>query len=184
MLGILKSKPPFEQEAKALYAQCLQSARNPVFYQDYALSDTFEARFDLLLLHVFLVIERNLSGDAQRASDLNQAIFDVLFADMDQSMREQGIGDMGIPKRMKKLMKGFNGRMHSLSEALEDFDLNADSRQLATAIARNVYATDTVSASAESLAAYVLEQRNHLAHKDTQDMASAHPLFSQPKAAV
>ena len=136
MLALLKKKNPHQAAAKAVYGQMLEKTRARVFYSEYGVPDTFAGRFDLLLLHAFIVINR-LIGEGREGLDFNQAMFDAIFADMDQSLREIGIGDMGIPKRMRKMMKGFNGRMHSYTQALND------EAALTEALKRNLYGTVT-----------------------------------------
>ena len=119
MFALLKKKNPYEQAAQSVYAQALENARKAEFYKIYAVPDSFDGRFDLLVLHVFLVLQRVLEGGVEAAEDFNQSLFDATFSDMDQTLREMGIGDMGVPKHMRKMMRGFNGRMHAYSEALE-----------------------------------------------------------------
>lgn len=179
MLGILKTKKPYEQEAKRLYTQCLLTVRRPWFYTHCGLPDTMECRFDLITLHGFLLIERNLNAADCDAQALNQAFFDVLFADMDQTLREMGIGDMGLPKRMKKMMTGFNGRLHGYREALSLYELEGCAVALNAALARNVFAIDGVSEPVEMLSAYVLAQRAALQKCSFADTLALDPLFSE-----
>ncbi len=139
MFALLKSKNPYEQNARAVYAKALEHIRKPQFYTAFGVPDTFDGRFDVLLVHVFMVMEAVGYGNP-KADDFNQALFDVTFADMDQTMREMGIGDMGIPKHMRKMMKAFNGRMHAYQGAFKDGGLEE-------ALRRNLYGTiDTVDA--------------------------------------
>ncbi|HCQ71340.1 MAG TPA: ubiquinol-cytochrome C reductase [Rhodospirillaceae bacterium] len=180
MLNILKTKKPYEQEAKALYAQCLSTVRRPWFYTDCGLPDTMEARFVLLLLHVFLLIDRNLS-DAKTADSeaLNQALFDIMFKDMDQTLREMGIGDMGVPKRMRKMMTGFNGRMHAYHDAIDTLDNANDSAPLRAVIKRNIYADNADESFVSILTDYALEQREHLKGILYRDLLTTTPLFTE-----
>jgi len=151
-------------ESKKLYASALTSARNEVFYTRYNVPDTFDGRFDLLLLHIFIILQR--IKDKDNYQELSQDLFDVMFKDMDQTLREIGIGDVGIPKHMKKMMKAFNGRMHVYQDAISnDIDLN-------TAIARNLYAMAIDDRglnknSLESMSAFVLNNIN--TNKNTND---------------
>ena len=169
MLSILKKKSPHEQEAKALYAQCLATVRQPLFYERYGLPDTMEARFDLLVAHLYLLIGFNLQKNASVAESFNQALFDVLFVDMDQTLREMGIGDMGVPKRMRKMMTGFNGRMHRYDKAFAAYDANGDIQPLATCIALNIYASEEANNNAGALAEYFIKQRAHINKADSLD---------------
>lgn len=152
MFGLLKKKNPYEDDARAVYAAVLTHIRQPVFYERFGVPDSFDGRFDLLLLHVFILIEA--SGDAA----FDQALFDATFADMDQTLREMGIGDMGVPKHMRKMMKAFNGRMHAYADGLEKDDL-------AGALVRNLYGTVDVpdGKKVKALAAYVMKSRDSAA---------------------
>lgn len=134
MFATLKKKNDYGDAASMLYAQLVAQVRRPEFYAACGVPDTFIGRFDLLLLHVFMVINRmEAEGAAGRA--FSQALFDATFANMDQGLRELGIGDMGVPKRMRKMMRAFNGRMHAYHQGL------ASDLALLDAIRRNLYGT-------------------------------------------
>ena len=134
MLGLFKEKNPYVQPAKQVYAAILSHIRQPVFYKEFGVPDTFDGRFDLMLLHIFMILHRMLEDGQAEAEAFNQALFDVTFADMDQTLREMGIGDMGVPKHQRKMMKAFNGRMHAYEQALKD-------GQLEDTLRRNLYGT-------------------------------------------
>ncbi len=119
-------------QAKDLYASALANTRKEIFYRDYGIPDTFDGRFDLLLLHIFIILRRIMGDD--NYDELSQDLFDVMFKDMDQTLREMGIGDVGVPKHMKRMMKAFNGRMHAYQSTLVE--------GLEVAIARNLYDMD------------------------------------------
>ncbi|MBV8061491.1 MAG: ubiquinol-cytochrome C chaperone [Alphaproteobacteria bacterium] len=142
--------PVAEAEMDALYRLCIVAARRDSFYKAGGVPDTLEGRFDLLLLHVWLAM-RHLPEDAAPRGQ-RQQLFDIMFADMDRNLREMGIGDMGIPKRMKALLNGFYGRTQVYEKALGEADGDA---ALATALARNVYFVPEATAQAHALAAYV-----------------------------
>lgn len=120
MFSLLKRKNLYAQPAKQVYGETLTHVRNPMFYEDFGVPDTFDGRFELLLLHLFMVIHVTLDKLSESESaEFNQALFDVTFSDMDQTLREMGIGDMGIPKHMRRMMKAFNGRMHAYEKSME-----------------------------------------------------------------
>ena len=81
--------------ASTLYGAIVAQARNPIFYEELGVPDTVSGRFEMVVLHVVLVLER-LEDKA-----MGQRIFDLYCKDMDQSLREMGVGDLGVPKRMK-----------------------------------------------------------------------------------
>lgn len=162
MFAMLKRKNPYEQSAQRLYAAALEQVRRPVFYEEYGVEDTFEGRFDFLLLHLFMVMET-----AQAYPDFNQALFDVAFADMDQVLRQGGIGDMGVPKHMKRMMKAFNGRMHSYSTAWG----GKGDATLAQVLARNLYGGREIQGEVlDRMMAYMKRNLEHMAGRDVSDV--------------
>lgn len=133
MFGLTKVKNTFGKEAEALYFLSIEAARAPVFYERYGVTDDLDGHFDLLMIHLFLILNRLLDEPSDtQAKELSQDIFDETFKHMDQNLREMGYGDMGVPKQIKKMMVAFNGRMHAYKEALE-------AGQLEGAIEKNVY---------------------------------------------
>ena len=134
----------YAQIAESLYSCALENTRKEVFYTKYGVPDSFDGRFDLLLLHVFLILHRLMPHAEYEV--VSQALFDVMFKDMDQTLREIGIGDVGIPKHMKRMMKAFNGRMHNYQMAIAPETLDGQELEglqttsLEEALARNLYA--------------------------------------------
>ena len=164
MFSLFKKTKDYSEPAALLYASLITHARNPVFYTELGVPDQFIGRFDLLLLHVFMIMHRlNELGEEGRA--LSQALFDATFANMDQGLRELGIGDMGIPKRMKKMMKAFNGRVNAYEAAL------VDDSSLAAAIRRNLYGTvpDIGDAQVSRMVRYVRSNLDILSNKTLTD---------------
>jgi cytochrome b pre-mRNA-processing protein 3 len=103
--------------AHRLYRDLVAAARTPGFFRDLGVPDTPEGRFEMIGLHAALVLLRlQREGAAGRA--LGQALFDVMFADMDQSLRELGIGDLGVGKQVKRLAGQFYARLRSLDAIL------------------------------------------------------------------
>ena len=134
MFGLLKKKNPYEQDAFDVYERIMAHIREPALYTRFNVPDTFDGRYELLLVHAFMVIEVLREKDEQGAVQFNQALFDRIFIQMKITLREIGVGDVGIPKHMQKMMKAFNGRMYSYAEAL-DTDL------LGPVLLRNLYGT-------------------------------------------
>ncbi len=134
--------------AYRLYGQVVEQARHPVFYRDYGVPDTLDGRFDMILLHAVLVLRRlRLEGEKGRA--LGQALFDVMMADMDRSLREMGVGDLGVGKRVGAMARAFHGRAAAYERAFA-----AGDGALAETVRRNVFGTvepraDNVTAVAE-----------------------------------
>jgi len=120
-------RPPADPAIEALYRACVMQARQADFYAALHVPDTVDGRFDVLILHVLLVMHR-LDGDAK------QQLFDLLFADMDRNLREMGVSDIRIAKKMKPLFAAFYGRARAYEQAFAATD-----EALADALRRNMY---------------------------------------------
>ena len=138
----------------ALYAAAVEQARDPAFYAALGAPDTANGRFELYSLHVILLLHR-LKGRGEAAAGAAQALFDVYVQALDNTLREQGVGDLSVPKKMRKLGEAFYGRVRSYDAAL------TDPAELPALIRRTVYAD--ADGPADALAAYVLRARDALA---------------------
>lgn len=136
-MSLLLPKTPqktnYDSEAlHRLYNTVTKLSRSPVFYTRFAVPDTTDGRFDLLCLMLSLFLFRI----QQINPELAQALFDLTFKDMDRGLREAGVGDLGVPKHMKRMLQGFYGRAASYYEALEQ----QDTASLSAVLTRNLYA--------------------------------------------
>jgi cytochrome b pre-mRNA-processing protein 3 len=127
-----------ERAAFALYGTAVAAARQPYFYAELAVPDTLDGRFDLVGIHVFLVIRRLRREAERQAGVVAQALFDAMFSDMDINLREIGVGDMVIGKRVRAMWEAFHGRCGAYESALQ----HQDDADLAAALARNVWRAD------------------------------------------
>ncbi|MDR3500383.1 MAG: ubiquinol-cytochrome C chaperone family protein [Parvibaculum sp.] len=134
-----------EAPAFALYGCIVAQARRPEFYLRAGVPDTLEGRFEMLMLNAFLVLHR-LKAAGEPAKALGQRVFDILFDDMDQTLREIGIGDLSVGKKIKTMAAAFYGRIAAYDEALGA----ADEAALEQAIRRNVF--DGLEPKAEEVA--------------------------------
>jgi cytochrome b pre-mRNA-processing protein 3 len=154
MLKALRERRERHRLADALCARILLQAREPAFYAAYGVNDTFDGRFDLLVLHAWLVLEALKNSDAR---ELMQKLVDTLFTRLDEALREQGAGDMSISRRMKAMAGAFYGRLSAYGEA-------GDESSLAAALLRNVYRGETAHIDqAALLAKYAWAARARLA---------------------
>tara|TARA_B100002003_G_C14039999_1_gene501175 strand:+ start:205 stop:777 length:573 start_codon:yes stop_codon:yes gene_type:complete len=175
MFGLFKRKKPYEQEAALLVGTISMQSRRLEFYEEFEVPDTTEGRFDLLLVHLFLLISR--IKDEPGGDVLAQSVFDTAFLNIDEGYREIGISDMGVPKRMKKLMLAFNGRMHAYSEAIK-----AGLPELEKALDRNIYNIVNIQNGAvlPSLAEYILANKDYLEKQSREHIFSGHIEFKEP----
>jgi cytochrome b pre-mRNA-processing protein 3 len=143
-----RNRPP--DTISALYGTIVAQARRPVFYRDYAVADTINGRFDLLLVHVALVVARLMQDEATRPA--GQLLFDRFCRDMDDNLREIGISDVAVPKHMKRVGEAFYGRARAYEAALAA----PDDRLLGDTLARNIYGGQPPEAAVVArLAAYI-----------------------------
>ncbi|TGQ73170.1 MAG: ubiquinol-cytochrome C chaperone [Mesorhizobium sp.] len=159
----------------ALYAQIVAAARQTVFYSHWNVPDTPLGRFEMLSLHMFLLQHRLRGGDGA-AQEVAQVLIDEFFLDVDHSLRELGIGDVGVPKRMKKLAKMFYGRTAAYDDALG----RNDHEGLTAALTRNVRPDAVSWPEASRLADYVTEARNHLAGQPSESIVAGAVTFPSP----
>lgn len=143
---------------RALYARAVDQSRSPALYADYGTPDTVEGRFELYSLHVVLLLDR-LRGQGDLAVDVSQALFDTYVKALDNALREMGVGDLAVGRKMRKLGEAFYGRGKSYETA---FAALPDEAPLQALIGRTVYA-DVDAAPVARLATYVLGQRGALA---------------------
>lgn len=157
MLKIMTKSRARRQWAQEILTELSARARAPVFFEKLNVADTIDGRFDLVVLHAFLVLER-LSGEGRR--DLAQAFLDVLFVSFDEGLRDLGAGDIGMGRRMKSMANAFYGRLDAYRKATGE-------EALAAAVWRNVYRQGEGSeGSARKLARYMLKARVALAAGD------------------
>jgi len=123
-----------DDTAYHLYGAVVAQARQDAFYTEFQVPDTLDGRFDMIVLHAILVFRR-LEAIGPRGHQLAQRTFDIMFRDMDQSLREMGVGDLSVPKKIKAMAQAFYGRADAYAAAL---DGNGE-ETLADVLTRNIY---------------------------------------------
>jgi len=164
-LFALFRRKPMERPGFLLYTAAVTAARDPWFFgPDVGAPDTLDGRFDLVGLHVGVLIRR-LHRDADpRGAEAAQAVFDAMFSDMDMSLREMGVGDMSVGKRVKRMWEAFHGRAQAYGAALDA----GDRAELEAALARNVFrAAPDEASGAPALAAHAERVAEALAAQPT-----------------
>ena len=157
---------------EAIYGMIVTQAREPSFYRDLAVPDTVNGRFDLLVLHLWLVLRR-LRATAEAAA-LSQALFDRFCNDMDDNLREMGVGDLTVPKRMQAFGEAFYGRT-----AAYDMALQAGEEPLAQALCKNILNGEGIE-NARRLALYAKATIAVLAGQGEQALLAASWKFPSP----
>lgn len=157
--------------AREAYGAIVAAARHPLFYVAWGVPDTVDGRFDMITLHTFLVLDR-LKGTA---GAFRQELVDELFRDMDRSLREMGVGDLSVGKKVRKIAEVFYGRL-----AAYDKVLAGGHEEITEAIARNVFADGPAGAGSARLAEYLVESRILLAAQAEGDIAAGRITFKEP----
>lgn len=175
--------PLFRRSARpdtisALYGMIVAQARLSCFYRDYTVADTVSGRFDLIVLHLALVLDRLAQDPALRT--LGQGVFDRFCQDMDHNLREMGVGDLTVPKELRRMGEAFYGRQMAYLAALA---LPDDGRVLVETVGRNIYGgSASAQAAAARLAAYIRLTVHDLKGQDPASLAAGELRLPDPAA--
>lgn len=165
-----------ERFGDSLYEIAVRQARDPGFYTTLGVADRIDARFELYTLHVLLLTMRLKDEGTERGGDAGQQLFDTYVSALDHTLRELGVGDISVGKKMRKLGESLYGRMTAYEQPLRD----GDAETLTAALSRNVLESEA-PADGAALAAYVLSSRARLAAQPFDDVLKA-PAWAEVKA--
>ena len=172
MIFSLFRRRPQVDTISTLYGMIVAQARLPVFYRDYAVADTVNGRFDLLVLHLWIVLGRLRAVEG--GTVLCQALFDRFCEDMDANLREMGVGDLTVPKRMQAFGEAFYGRT-----AAYDLAVAHGREALAQALCKNILDGGQIE-NARRLAYYAEAAIDALAGLDDVTVQGASWRFPSP----
>jgi cytochrome b pre-mRNA-processing protein 3 len=184
--------PPFRRNPQThiireLYGMIVAQARSAAFYASYGVPDTVQGRFDLIVLHLVLLLHR-LEGDgdasARRCSragadhGLGQKLFEAFCQDLDDNLREMGVGDLAVPKQMRRFGEAFYGRQAAYRAALAA----GETQELEKALARNIFEVVGVDERATRLARYARAAVSHLDDEEDDALMAGTVTFPNPEA--
>jgi cytochrome b pre-mRNA-processing protein 3 len=171
-LATLFRRNRYRPQAYAAYTSIVEHARAPDFFLRLDVPDTLDGRYEMIALHMFLVLNR-LKAEHESTAEYAQALFDAMFADLDRGLREMGATDMGVGKRVKEMAKGFYGRIAAYEKGLE-----GDDQTLGEALKRNLYGTVQPRTEAVSaIARYMRSQAKNLARQPLAAFLDNHIKF-------
>jgi cytochrome b pre-mRNA-processing protein 3 len=171
IFGLFRKKPHREL-VERLHEKIVAQSRLPAFFlPPYGAPDTLVGRFEILSLNAGLVLSR-LNQAPQPGPEVSQALADAVFTHFDDALREIGISDVGVPKKMNKLASAFMGRGAAYAQAFEQ-----DEMELAGALARNILGG---AGDGAALAAYALAARKSLADTPLDALMQGDVFFPQP----
>ena len=174
ILNRLFRNRPERQTAWALYGDIVAHARHPSFYHSCGLPDSLDGRFDMIVLHVFIVLRR-LKQLGESAAVIRQDLVDVLAEDMDRSLREMGVGDLGVGKRVRVMMEGLRGRIDAYEQGLA-----ADDTTLGDAIRRNLFGTVSPTAAQVAAMSGYLRRESEADGSEPKDLLAGKVVFGPP----
>jgi cytochrome b pre-mRNA-processing protein 3 len=166
-----------DRSIRDLYGAIVAQARRPAFYRGYGVPDTVPGRFDLIVLHLVLVLERFGRGDTA-GRGIGQQLFDVFCRDLDANLREMGVGDLAVPKRMREFGEAFYGRQAAYRAALDA----ADEGKLEKALRRNIFAGTGADSGAARLASYARAVLRQFATQEDAALLRGEVVFPKPEA--
>ncbi|MFN7000544.1 MAG: ubiquinol-cytochrome C chaperone family protein [Elioraea tepidiphila] len=180
MIGVFSwfRRRPHERAGFLLYGRAVAAARQPVLFADLGIPDTRPGRFEAVCLFVALLIRRCRRDADPRGAALAQAVFDAMFADMDHTLRELGVGDLSVGKKNRELWEAFHGRAAAYEAALDA----GDDAALAAALARNVWRDAAPAGAAERLAAIAQRAADSLAAQPFEALAAGQVRFAEAAA--
>jgi cytochrome b pre-mRNA-processing protein 3 len=172
---------PYEQQGRSLYSAVVTQARRREFYADLGVPDTMDGRFDMIVLHAFLVMER-LKGQGEEAEGVARALVEALFDDMDASLRELGVADLGVGRRVKQMMDGLYGRFDAYRAAVAAGD---GGHALRVALDNNLFGTvETSPAQLEAMAGYLRREVLAMSGRPVGTLTAGTVEFGPPPAAL
>lgn len=170
LAGLFRRRNTGITAAESLYLSAVEAARRPVLFAELGVPDTLDGRYEMVALHVYLVLRR-LKRDHPATSELAQALFDFMFVDFDNTLRESGVGDLGVGRRVKQMATGFYGRIAAYDAGLDGSDPNE-------ALRRNAYGTVAVDDRAlDRLGTYLKDADQALSGQSTDGFLAGRVTF-------
>ncbi len=159
--------------ARELYGAVVAHSRRPELYTDHGIPDTPEGRFEAVALHLCLLLER-LQREGQAGKDLGQQLTETFVTDMDDNMREMGVGDLAVPRRVKKAAAGLYERALRYRSAMS---AGASAGALRETVRELVLGPGANAAKAEGLAAHIREMAASLSAVPAGDLMAGRVRF-------
>ncbi len=178
---ILRTEQKNTREAYlCVYVQIVKQARQKALYEIIGIKDDFDGRFEALVLHMILVLHRLQKEEQTQRRTVGQELFNIFFSDMDQVLREMGVGDLSVSKKIKKMAEAFYGRLDAYNKAFS----SAKDQNIIDCVQRNFFpneVTDKVENTVKRLAFYVVEMLQYLEEKPSEDILSENIFLNAPQ---
>ena len=164
----VKSK---DNHVEKIYQNIVKISRSKFFYIDYGLDDSFETRFDLVIFHSFMIFYYYKSKKIKN-SNIAQDLFDYMFNDFENNLREMGFGDIAVNKKMKVFVKAFYGRLYEYSKSLDLEENSGDKTLLEQTILNNIYKGNKIYAKfISTFAEYMVRNiKNYMSKSEVENL--------------
>lgn len=177
MLGPILNRRARRKQAERLHEAIIAQSRQPLFYAHLGVPDTMLGRYEMVCLHAYLVLTR-LNRESEEGHRLAQTLHNLIFDDFDVALREAGLGDMGVGKRIKKLARNLHGRISVYEAGLASGD-----GELAAILRRNMYASaDPDASELAGMIAYIKAARQEMDACPGEAMFAGNPVFPDTDA--
>jgi cytochrome b pre-mRNA-processing protein 3 len=179
MFQALRPQAALQRKASDIYGAIVTQARHPDFYGRLGVPDTPVGRYEMVVVHLFLVLER-LRADPSGTDELARALLETFVADMDDSVREMGTGDVAVGKKVRRAAAGFYERSSDYRAGLAA----PAPQDLARVLARHAYGHERGDDHGLELASYVRAAGTALMRHDLSGGTGPPIAFPAPAAAV
>ena len=173
MFKALFGRKSAKNDPHVLYGMVVARAREAELYSRFGVPDTIDGRFEMMAMHVYLVL-RYLKRDGNRYADFSQTLFDTFIDDISAGLREAGVGDQTVPKRLQKMSRVFYGRVKAWDEG---FDSNVPFERLNQTLGKNLYPDGNAPENMNQLTTYFISEHDQLMAMDATDVVAGKKVF-------
>lgn len=179
MFGFFSKKKKIDNAANELFLKVISHTRIPLFYENFGVEDNLDGRFDLMSVHMALIIDvLDNNNQLNDAIIVRRRLQEIMFDNLDLTLREIGVGDLGVGKKIKTMAEAFYGRMTTYQECFKTHDTD----QMSMALKRNLYrGRDMNEAIVVNMTSYVYGQYKYLSSQPSEDVIAGNVDFMEPK---
>lgn len=179
MLDFLLGNKNLKNVAYKLFSKIIKQSRISEFYSEFEIEDSLDGRFDLMAVHMIILLDKlDYHNENKKPARLKRILQEIMFDNLDLTLREIGVGDLGVGKKIKVMAEAFYGRMKVYQVAFEKGDTDA----ISEALLRNLYRGRTLDKGILSnMSAYVQQQHEKIGNQSISEIMSGKVEFNLPE---
>lgn len=179
MFGFLFNKKKLNNGAHKIFNAIIEQSRTVDFYEYFAVEDSLDGRFDLMTINMAIVLDKlDLHKDEKSVFNFKRILQEIMFDNLDLTLREIGVGDLGVGKKIKVMAEAFYGRM----VAYQDLFKGKDLAEMSDTLRRNLYREKTIDEEIlKKMVSYVYEQHELINKQDIETILDGHIVFQVPR---